>query len=75
MIIKYAFKTNINCIGCVNQIKPKLDKLEQTKEIEHWRVDVNNPDYLLTIETNAMTRDEVQSFIQEAGFKAQSVPA
>jgi copper chaperone len=73
--MKYAFKTDINCIGCVNQIKPKLDKLEQTKEIEHWRVDLNNPDYLLTVETNAMTGEDVQSVIQNAGFKAQMLPA
>lgn len=73
--MKYAFKTDINCIGCVNQIKPELDKLEQTKDIEQWRVDLNNPDYLLTIETNAMTGEEVQSVIQNAGFKAQMLPA
>ena len=73
--MKYAFRTDINCIGCVNQIKPELDKLEQTRDIEHWRVDLNNPDYLLTIETNAMTGEEVQSVIQNAGFKAQMVQA
>ncbi|HYH13727.1 MAG TPA: hypothetical protein VD794_00810 [Flavisolibacter sp.] len=73
--MKYTFKTNINCIGCVNQIKPELDKLEQSKEIEHWRVDLNNPDYLLTVETNAMSGEEVQSVIEEAGFNAQMTPA
>lgn len=73
--MRYAFKTNINCIGCVNQIKPALDKLEQGNDIDHWRVDLNNPNYLLTIETNAMTQEEVQSVIQEAGFKAQALPS
>jgi copper chaperone len=69
--MKYAFKTNINCLGCVTQVKPHLDKLEETKVIEHWRVDLNNPDRVLTIETNALSSDEVASVIENAGFRAQ----
>lgn len=71
--MKYAFKTNINCIGCVTQIKPRLDELEQTQAIEHWNVDLNNPDYLLTVETNSMTSEEVADFVASAGFHAQPV--
>ncbi len=67
----YSFKTDINCLGCVHDIKPYLDKLEQSQDIEHWKVDLNNPDYLLTIETNNMTCEEVKDAIQKAGFKAQ----
>ena len=52
-----------------------LDKLEQTKDIEHWRVELNNPDNLLTIETNAKTGVEVQSVIQNAGFKRKCSPS
>lgn len=69
----YSFKTDINCLGCVHEIKPHLDKLEQSHDIEHWKVDLNNPDYMLTIETNNMTREEVEAVIQTAGFKAQPV--
>jgi len=70
--MKYAFKTNINCIGCVTQIKPHLDKLEETKAIEHWHVDLNSPDHMLTIETNNLTREEVETVIENAGFKAEA---
>lgn len=73
--MKYAFKTNINCIGCVNQIKPEMDRLEQTNNIKHWRVDLNTPDYLLIVDTNVLAGKEVQAVIQSAGFNAQMVPA
>ena len=69
----YSFKTDINCLGCVHEIQPHLDKLEESQEIEHWNVDLNNPDNILTIETNNLTAQEVETVIQTAGFKAQPV--
>lgn len=69
----YRYKTNINCLGCVNQVKPHLDQLEQSKAIEHWRLDLDNPDHTLTIETTNMTTDEVASVIETAGFRATPV--
>jgi copper chaperone len=69
----YSFKTDINCLGCVHEIKPNLDKLEESQDIEHWKVDLNSPDNILTIETNNLTAEEVETVIQTAGFKAQPV--
>jgi len=69
----YSFKTDINCLGCVHEIKPHLDKLEESQEIEHWKVDLNSPDNILTIATNNLTAEEVETVIQTAGFKAQPV--
>ncbi len=66
----YSFKTDINCLGCVHEIKPHLDKLEQSKEIKRWKVDLTNPHNILTIETNKMSREDVETVIQKAGFKA-----
>lgn len=66
----YQFRTDINCLGCAHEIKPHLDKLEQSHEIKHWKVDLTNPDNILTIETNNMSREEVETVIQKAGFKA-----
>ena len=66
----YSFKTDINCLGCVHEIKPHLDKLEQSHEIEHWKVDLTNPHNILTIKTNNMSREEVETVIEKAGFKA-----
>ena len=68
---KYVFKTNINCLGCASQIKPHLDKLEQEGQIKHWQVHLTDPDHTLEIETNRMDLQEVQLYIQNAGFKAE----
>ena len=68
---KYVFKTNINCIGCASQIKPHLDKLEQDGQIKHWQVHLTDPDHTLEIETNRMDLEEVQLYVQNAGFKAE----
>jgi copper chaperone len=67
----YHFKTNINCIGCVTQIKPHLDKLEQDHTIEHWHVNMNDPEYLLEVETNKLSAEEVKHLVREAGFEAE----
>ncbi|MCU7547702.1 hypothetical protein OCK74_01190 [Chitinophagaceae bacterium LB-8] len=67
----YHFKTNINCLGCVTQIKPKLDQLEQDHTIEHWHVNMNDPEYLLEVETDKLSADEVRHFVREAGFEAE----
>jgi copper chaperone len=66
----YFFKTNINCMGCATQIKPHLDKLEQSREIDRWHVDLNNPDHVLEIETQKMSPEQVKHYIREAGFEA-----
>ena len=71
----FFFKTNINCIGCVSQIKPHLDKLEQNKEIERWHVDFGNPEHILQIETNKMSPEEVKHYVREAGFDAEFTKA
>jgi len=67
----YFFKTNINCIGCATQLKPHLESLEQKKEIERWRVNLNSPEHLLEIETNKMSPEQVKHYIREAGFEAE----
>ncbi len=68
---KYVFKTNINCIGCASQIKPHLDKLEKGGQIKHWQVHLTDPDHTLEIESNRMNLEEVQLYVQNAGFKAE----
>ena len=68
---KYVFKTDINCIGCASQVKPHLDKLEQEGQIKHWQVHLTDPDHTLEIETSKLALEEVQTYIQNAGFKAE----
>jgi copper chaperone len=71
----YFFKTNINCLGCVSQIKPHLDKLENNKEIEKWHVDFNDPEHILEIQTNKMSPEDVKHYVREAGFEADFTKA
>jgi hypothetical protein len=68
---KYVFKTNINCIGCVTQIKPHLDKLEQEGRINHWQVHPTDPEHTLEIETSQLALEEVRTYVQNAGFTAE----
>ena len=68
---KYIFKTNINCIGCASQIKPHLDKLEKSGEIELWHVHPTDPDHTLEIESSRLNIDEVRNYVRNAGFEAE----
>ena len=67
----YHFKTNLKCSGCVDTLKPHLDKLAENKEIERWSVDLNSPEKLLVIETNKLTPDMVKHQIRAAGYDAE----
>lgn len=64
------FKTNINCGGCLGGVTPALDGNEA---IKNWDVDLQNPDRTLTVETEALTADEVKAIVAGAGFEAESV--
>ena len=71
----YFLKTNIKGPGGVNQIKPRLDEMEQKKDIERWHLDMNSPENLLEIETNKLSPDEVKHLVREAGFEAEFTKA
>ena len=72
---KYFFKTNTNCIGCASQVKPHLDKLEESKEIEHWNMHLNTPEHLSEVVTNKMSPEQVKHYIREAGLEAEFTKA
>lgn len=67
----YFFRTNIKGPGSINQIKPRLDDMEQKKDIERWHLDMNGSENLLEIETNKLSPEEVKHMIREAGFDAE----
>ena len=67
---QYQFKTNINCSGCVAKVTPALN---QDKEIKEWKVDINNPNKILTVDTENLDEEQIKSIVQKAGFKAESV--
>ena len=64
------FKTNINCSNCVAKVKPFLDKKEG---IQKWEVDINNPDKILTVETDSLTAEDIEKTVKRTGFEATAI--
>lgn len=62
------FKTNIKCGGCIATVTPFLN----TEGIEKWEVDLQNPDRILTVDTEKSSA-EVTKLVQDAGFTATAV--
>ncbi len=66
--MKYQFKTNINCGGCVASITPYLDA---NNNIKSWEVDTANPQKVLTVETDNLSDEGVREIVKKAGYKAE----
>jgi copper chaperone len=64
------FKTNINCNNCVARVKPFLDKKEG---IHSWNVDIDNPDKILTVETDSLSVDDIVKTVKRTGFEASEI--
>lgn len=68
--MKYQFKTNINCGGCITSVTPHLDK---AKGIKSWTVDTANREKILTVEAEGMDSQTIKQIVEEAGFKAEAI--
>ncbi|MFA6837912.1 MAG: heavy metal-associated domain-containing protein [Dysgonamonadaceae bacterium] len=64
------FKTNINCSNCVAKVKPFLDKKEG---IQKWEVDIENPDKILTVETDSLMAEDIEKTVKRTGFEASAI--
>ncbi|WP_285056373.1 heavy-metal-associated domain-containing protein [Pedobacter ginsengisoli] len=63
------FKTNIKCGGCIAAVTPYLNKIS-----DKWSVDIDNPDKILSIETEeAVSPKEVIEVLDTAGYKAEKI--
>lgn len=58
------FATNINCGSCVRSVTSFLDEVEG---VTIWRVDVDDPRKVLTVEGSANETDII-STVEKAGF-------
>lgn len=65
--MKHQFKTNINCGNCIQSVSPFLNK---ELDIEHWEVDTENTDKILSVETDLEAK-AVMELVKEAGFKIE----
>ncbi len=68
--MKYQFKTNINCGGCIAKIAPHMNG---NQDIAKWSVDTTNPAKILTVETETLDEAGVTKIVNEAGFTATSL--
>ena len=66
----YKFKTTINCSGCVAKVTPHLNG---EANIKNWQVDTDNPEKILTVETENIQQDDVKALVEKLGFKADPI--
>ena len=56
-------------MGCVNAIAAKLNNVVSQ---ENWSIDLNSPDRVLTVKSDASDGDIVKA-VTEAGFKIEKL--
>jgi copper chaperone CopZ len=64
------FKTNVKCEGCLAAVKPFL---EESKEINHWEIDLTSPDKILTVQAETIDSEQVCEIVHKAGFNAAEI--
>lgn len=68
--MKYQFKTNINCGGCIASITPHLNA---NTDIKSWEVDTANPQKVLTVESDYLSDEIIREIVIKAGYKAEKL--
>lgn len=63
--MRQQFTTNINCASCVRGV---TNFLNDVPGIDHWEVDTNTPNKILTVEGHASAEAIVEA-VDEAGFE------
>ena len=62
-----ALKTNIMCSSCIAKVTPTLNEIAGEA---NWKVDIQNPEKILTVNGRSITEEEVIKAVGKAGFKA-----
>lgn len=68
--MKYQFKTNIKCGGCIEKVTPYLNSNNQIKK---WEVDTASPLKILTVETDHLSSEMIEQIVKQAGYKADQL--
>jgi copper chaperone len=64
------FKTNINCNHCIKKITPLMD---EEKKITEWKVDIENPDKILTVNGGEISEQLIKDLVAKAGYVAEKI--
>ena len=65
---KLQFKTNSNCGNCVRSVRGFLDDVST---IDHWEVNTEHPDKILTVEGEDVEAADVVGAVEEAGYRIE----
>lgn len=65
-----AFKTNINCSGCVARITPLLNEI---KAVKSWNVNIQDPAKILTVQAEENIESAITDAVKKAGFTIEKV--
>ena len=65
-----TFTSNIACNGCLSKVKPFLDELEG---VIKWEVDIENPQKILTVQSNELSVDQIQEAVIKAGYQLEDL--
>ena len=65
-----TFTSNIACNGCVSKVKPFLDELEG---VTKWKVDIENPQKILSVQSNELSADQIQEAVIKAGYQLEDL--
>lgn len=64
------FKTNIKCNGCIAKVTPFLDG---EKQIQEWKVDLENPDRVLSVKSEKLSSENVIDLLKKSGYTAEEI--
>ena len=65
------FKTNIKCSGCIAKSTPYLNEVVGE---DHWEVDIQDSNKILTITADNFIHPEaIIDAVESAGFKAEKI--
>lgn len=67
---KQQFKTTIKCAGCLEKVTPFLNEKLSSEE---WSVDIFTPAKVLTVTSDKVTTEEVESTVKQAGFQIERI--
>ena len=62
------FKTTINCSGCIAAVAPALNQVAGEGK---WKVDTDNPDKVLTVNTDTVAAADIIQAVTARGYQIQ----
>ena len=65
------FKTNIKCSGCIAKTTPYLNEAVGENK---WKVDVQNPNRVLSVEADGnVNAESIIKAVEKAGYTAEKI--